>query len=157
MTFRHNFLYMLNLFVLSLEVHHTFCQVKPPSVYEFPSKFVCEKENKTCDSIGVMKNYILVRRISKGPNTLGYYCWNSYVCFISVYYAAHKIMVSQQSFIICKSICDCQKALLNGHVDRLYLDTTATFISLNSFATFSKTIFAILSICTLWQERCKGD
>ena len=115
----------------------------------FLQSFYAKKENKTCDSIGVIKNYILVRRISKGPNTLGYYCQNSHVYFVSVYYAARKIMVSQQSFIICNSICDCRKALLNGHLDRLYLDTTATFINLNSFATFSKTVFATIFICTL--------
>ena len=117
----------------------------------FLQSLYAKKENNTCDSIGVIKNCILVRRISKGPNTRGYYCQNSYVYFVSVYYAARKIMVSQQSFIICDSICicDCRKALLNGHLDRLYLDTTATFINLNSFATFSKTIFATLFICTL--------
>ena len=134
---------MLDLFVLSLEVHHTFCQVKPPSGYEFPSKFVWEKENKTCDSIGVIKITYLCEEFLKDQIH-----WDIIIEIVtSILFQCtmqHKIIVSQQSFIICKSIYDCRKALLNGHIDRLYLDTTATFISLNSFATFSRNVAKVI-------------
>ena len=35
---------------------------------------------------------------------------------------------------------------MNGHYDRQYLDVTTTFNNFNSFATFSKIIFAIFEI-----------
>ena len=44
----------------------------------------------------------------------------------------------------CKSLCDCQKALSNGHDDCHYLDIATTFINFNPFANSSKTIFAII-------------
>ena len=43
-----------------------------------------------------------------------------------------------------KSICDHQKALLNGHYDCHDLDIATTFINFNSFANFYKTIYAIM-------------
>ena len=39
--------------------------------------------------------------------------------------------------------CDRQKASLNGHDDRQYLDVTTTFTNFNFFTTFYKTIFTI--------------
>ena len=44
----------------------------------------------------------------------------------------------------CKSLCDHQKDLWNGHHDRHYLDIATTFINFNSFVNSSKTIFAII-------------
>ena len=40
-------------------------------------------------------------------------------------------------------VCDRQKALLNGHHDRQYLDITTTFTNFKSFVTFFQRIFAI--------------
>ena len=37
----------------------------------------------------------------------------------------------------CKSLCDCRKALSNGHHDRHYLDIATTFINFNSFSNYS--------------------
>ena len=44
----------------------------------------------------------------------------------------------------CKSLCDRQKVLPNGHHDRHYLDIAKTLISFNSFANSSKINFAIV-------------
>ena len=40
-------------------------------------------------------------------------------------------------------ICDCRKALLNGHRDCQYPDITTTFTNFNSFLSISKRIFAM--------------
>ena len=37
-------------------------------------------------------------------------------------------------------VCDCQKALLNGHHDRQYLDVTTYFTNFNSSTTFTTTL-----------------
>ena len=41
-------------------------------------------------------------------------------------------------------VCDRRKASLNGYHDRQYQDVTTTFTYVNTFTTFSKTIFAIV-------------
>ena len=54
--------------------------------------------------------------------------------------------------------CDRQKASLNGHHDRQYLDVTTSFTNFNFF-TFYKTIFAIFwnSKPNVPQKPCTGD
>ena len=55
----------------------------------------------------------------------------------------------------CNSICDSQRTLSIGHHDCQYLD--ATFANFNSFATSSKTIFAVLCIRQVQWEYGAGN